>query len=273
MTTIDLSMLALKGSSCLYALAALAAGARLVRPSAVVSRAAWVLLSVAIAAHVTAFMSRALEAERLPIQNLFESLVGVALLAALLGVVLAWLRRDLLCAMVGAAAAAVALTVAAWLPIPGRVVEPEAAILATSPLLAWHVGVILTGYALVTLGAGMSLGTLAASRRPGSTRLAELDRAQALLARLAFVALALGIALGAWWADRAWGRWWGWDPKETWALLTCLCSLTALHAGALVSPRRRAAFVAACNLGAFACMLWSYFGVNLLFPGLHSYAG
>jgi ABC-type transport system involved in cytochrome c biogenesis permease subunit len=78
----------------------------------------------------------------------------------------------------------------------------------------------------------------------------------------------LGIITGAVWAQTAWGRYWGWDPKETWALITWLVFAAALHA------RKKAGdssmLYAGLAIFGLACILFTYFGVNLL-PGLHSY--
>ena len=79
------------------------------------------------------------------------------------------------------------------------------------------------------------------------------------------------IVSGAIWAEAAWGRYWGWDPKETWALITWLVFAGYLHARATAGWRgRKAAWLALIGLLTF---VFNYFGVNLLFSGLHSYAG
>jgi cytochrome c-type biogenesis protein CcsB len=79
------------------------------------------------------------------------------------------------------------------------------------------------------------------------------------------------IVAGAIWAEAAWGRYWGWDPKETWALITWLVFAGYLHARATAGWRgRRAAWLAVLGLATF---VFNYFVVNLIFSGLHSYAG
>jgi cytochrome c-type biogenesis protein CcsB len=86
-----------------------------------------------------------------------------------------------------------------------------------------------------------------------------------------FPLLTLGIALGAYWANSAWGRYWGWDPKETAALLTWLVYAGYLHARVLRGwEGKRSAFVL---IGGFGAVLFTYFAVNFLISGLHSYAG
>ncbi|MDE5983553.1 MAG: cytochrome c biogenesis protein CcsA, partial [Duncaniella sp.] len=83
--------------------------------------------------------------------------------------------------------------------------------------------------------------------------------------------LAAGIFIGAVWANQSWGRYWGWDPKETWALITMIVYAVPLHA--MSFPRfNRAGFVHTYFLAAFLSVLITYFGVNFFLSGLHSYA-
>jgi cytochrome c-type biogenesis protein CcsB len=83
-----------------------------------------------------------------------------------------------------------------------------------------------------------------------------------------FLFLSVGIITGAVWANSAWGRYWGWDPKETWSLITWFIYATLLHARMMRGWRGKR--IAYLSLVGFAAVLFTYFGVNLL-PGLHSY--
>jgi cytochrome c-type biogenesis protein CcsB len=86
-----------------------------------------------------------------------------------------------------------------------------------------------------------------------------------------FIMLAAGIISGSIWANLAWGSWWSWDPKETWALMTWLTYAIYLHnRHALKWPARPLAWFTVC---AFPLVLFTYVGVNYLLVGLHSYAG
>jgi cytochrome c-type biogenesis protein CcsB len=87
----------------------------------------------------------------------------------------------------------------------------------------------------------------------------------------AFPIWTFGIMAGAIWADEAWGRYWGWDPTETWAFITWVVYACFLHARVTAGWRgRRAAFI---QLVGFACLLFNLLGVSLFITGLHSYAG
>ena len=77
--------------------------------------------------------------------------------------------------------------------------------------------------------------------------------------------------MGAVWANVSWGRYWGWDPKEVWALVTMMVYSAALHTRMLPALRRPMAFHVFC-VAAFLCVLVTYFGVNMLLGGMHSYA-
>lgn len=101
--------------------------------------------------------------------------------------------------------------------------------------------------------------------------LRDLDTAQMTILQLAFWTLGVGILLGAWWADHSWGRWWAFDPKETWALITWIIYLIVVHVR-MATGKNRDLVTAWLSVGGFIAMLWTYFGVNLLLPGLHAYA-
>ena len=136
-----------------------------------------------------------------------------------------------------------------------------------SPLLSLHVSVIMLSYALLAF---VMLNSLLAlfSNREQQLRLMHFSRT---LLRPAVCCLAIGIFLGAVWANISWGRYWGWDPKEVWALITLLVYAAPLHAHSLPLFRHARAFHIYCLL-AFISVLFTYFGVNFLLGGLHAYA-
>lgn len=256
------------------ALIALPVSSRLSRrwPQAVGTSA----LVAALALHGAGFASRWILAARIPIQNQFESLTAVALAGALMGTAFLAATRRPIYGIAASGVGFIALLTATALPVPGARIEPEAAILATSALLKYHVGAVLLSYGAIGLAFIVSLAFLLveftgrlAGRRAAA--LDDLDRAQGVLLHLAFWTLGVGILLGAWWADSAWGRWWAFDPKETWALLTWVVYLGVIHVRVLARDRAPTITAWLSVLG-FLVTLWSYFGVNLLIPGLHAYA-
>jgi ABC-type transport system involved in cytochrome c biogenesis permease subunit len=86
----------------------------------------------------------------------------------------------------------------------------------------------------------------------------------------AIFCLAIGIFIGAVWANISWGRYWGWDPKEVWALITLLVYSFAFHSQSL-SFFRHPIFFHTFMIVAFICVLITYFGVNFILGGMHSY--
>lgn len=146
-----------------------------------------------------------------------------------------------------------------------------------SPLLSLHVVTIMLSYALLAFTWMGSLTALVASGakhvRPERRKelLEELRRLVWLLLVPATFFLAVGICIGAVWAGESWGRYWGWDPKEVWALITLLVYVFPLHDASLKFFRRPQVFHW-YMVFAFLSVLFTYFGVNFFLPGLHSYA-
>lgn len=131
-----------------------------------------------------------------------------------------------------------------------------------SPLLSIHVLAMMLAYALLAV-----IALISAMWLSGKRELLPLAR---ILLRPAVFLLAAGIFIGAVWANMSWGRYWGWDPKETWALITMITYSFPLHTASLPLFRRDRPF-AIWTLASLSTLLVTYLGVNLL-PGLHSYA-
>lgn len=136
----------------------------------------------------------------------------------------------------------------------------------TSPLLSVHVSTIMTAYALLSLTFLLSLGALFFPREKN-----KLLSTSLLLLRPAIALLTIGIFLGAIWGDTAWGRYWGWDAKEVWALITLLTYAFPLHRSLhrhLLTANSYHRYM----VWAFLSVLMTYFGAGYLFSGMHSYA-
>ena len=150
-----------------------------------------------------------------------------------------------------------------------------------TPLLGIHVSVIMLAYTLfaVMMVNGI-IGLCMPARREGLMQLSQV------LLYPALFCLTAGIFIGAVWANMSWGRYWGWDPKETWALITMLVYALLVHwpvisrkskvesRKTIVENRKTKAAVVyhICAIVAFLFVLFTYFGVNRLLGGLHSYA-
>ena len=136
-----------------------------------------------------------------------------------------------------------------------------------SPLLSMHVSVIMLSY---TLFAFMMMNGVVGlfMSETHQQRMAALNRR---ILRPAIACLAIGIFIGAVWANISWGRYWGWDPKEVWALITLLVYALPLHSRSLPLFQRPRVFLI-YSIIAFAAVAFTYFGVNFLLGGMHSYA-
>jgi ABC-type transport system involved in cytochrome c biogenesis permease subunit len=143
----------------------------------------------------------------------------------------------------------------------------------SSPLLSLHVTVIMIAYALLffIMLNGLS-AVIVRMTQPTNTQYLERLRDISLIMLYPAVALlAAGIFIGAVWANISWGNYWSWDPKEVWALITLLVYIAPLHSTLWKSFQKPLFFHLYCIL-AFLSVLITYFGVNMLLGGMHSYA-
>ena len=149
-----------------------------------------------------------------------------------------------------------------------------------SPLLSIHVMTVMCAYALFALQMLLGIYALALTRRtakpdsPSSILHSPLERVTALSQLLLYPAvflLTVGIFLGAVWANVSWGNYWSWDPKEAWALITMMVYAVPLHRTS-IPAFRTPRFYHTYIIGAFLAVLITYFGVNYLLGGMHSYA-
>ena len=142
-----------------------------------------------------------------------------------------------------------------------------------SPLLSLHVVTIMIAYSLAAFAMlnGIMAITLRYTRTDYQEAIVRLQVISRIILYPAVFCLALGIFIGAVWANVSWGRYWGWDPKETWALITLLIYAAALHASSLPAFRRPMFFHWFAVI-AFLSVLITYFGVNFILGGIHSYA-
>lgn len=142
-----------------------------------------------------------------------------------------------------------------------------------SPLLSIHVVAIMTAYSLLAfiMLNGITAVVLHYSTENCETAIDFLQRISRLILYPAVFLLTIGIFIGAVWANVSWGRYWGWDPKEVWALITMLVYALALHPASL-KWFRYPMFFHVFGIVAFLTVLITYFGVNFLLGGMHSYA-
>ena len=138
-----------------------------------------------------------------------------------------------------------------------------------SPLLTFHVVFVMLAYAILAIITLIAIQCLALRLRTS-----EIERMTALSQFLLYPAvafLAIGIFIGAVWANVSWGTYWSWDPKETWALITLMVYAIPLHQSSLWQSRKPRSYHWFVLLS-FLTVLMTYFGVNYFLSGMHSYA-
>ncbi|MCX8012217.1 MAG: c-type cytochrome biogenesis protein CcsB, partial [Desulfobacterota bacterium] len=140
--------------------------------------------------------------------------------------------------------------------------------------LTYHVITCFLGYAAFAVSFGVSIMFLIKANSKGGIGIlpdqAVLDEINYKAISFGFPMLTLGIITGAVWANYAWGSYWSWDPKETWSLITWLFYAAFLHARYTRGWGGRK--TAILSIIGFLAVIFTYFGVNLLLSGLHSYA-
>lgn len=140
----------------------------------------------------------------------------------------------------------------------------------TSPLLSVHVMTVMCAYALFALQVLLGVQALFLHRRGNGAELQRITALSRLLLYPAVFLLTAGIFLGAVWANVSWGTYWSWDPKESWALIALMVYAVPLHSTS-VSRFRQPVFYHVYMVCAFFTVVVTYFGVNYLLGGMHSY--
>ncbi len=232
--------------------------------------------------HVGAVVTRGIAAGRAPWANLYEFMLVGGLVAV---VVLLVVQREKVIPFLGTAVVGIVVLFLAVAQVnffvPADGVQPA----LQSYWLVIHVGVAVIATGVFTVGfVAAILQMLRASRAEGSARLAgrrwgwlDATGTPSALESLSFRLNAVGFVLwtftliaGAIWAEHAWGRYWGWDPKEVWTFVVWVVYAGYLHARTTRGwAGRRSAWLVVV---AYACVVANFTLVNIFFPGLHSYA-
>ena len=243
------------------------------------------LLTIACGANIAAVVARGVAAERAPWGNMYEfAMVGAAAIATVFVVGLRRYRIEGL----GIGVAGLAL-VCLGLAVTVLYTPVDALIpVLDSYWMVIHVAAAIVAGGVFTIAALASAAFLIQRRRErandstpstdatrrgagGELRSETLERVSYALIVFAFPIWTFAVIAGAVWAEAAWGRYWGWDPKETWAFITWVFYAAYLHAQSTAGWRGgRAAWF---SLLGYAAFLFNFVGVNIWIPGLHSYAG
>lgn len=226
------------------------------------------ILLIISAFQLAVFILRWYISGNIPLSNGYETMAFVSLSTSLLTLSAIWMLRKqtFVCNTVtigGLMIAGLTLLVAHLSEMSPQITSLMPVL--HSPWLTTHVSLIMISYSLFAFMAVIAGVDLVKKD-------ARLDALNRLMLYPAEIFLTIGIFLGAIWANQSWGTYWSWDPKEVWALISMLIYCVPLHVGSL--PLMRKAKVHDIYLIiAFLSILMTYFGVNYLLGGMHSYAG
>ncbi len=240
--------------------------------SRVLNRSAFYVLLLALAIHTFGLVSRMYLQERPPVTNLYSSAIFIGWGAVIVSLILERIFRDGIGAACAGAIGFVTLIIAHHLAGSGDTLEMLQAVLDTNIWLATHVVAITTGYSAMFLAGMLAIIYIV---RGVFTRSLNKQTADSL-ARMTYGVVCfatlfsfVGTVLGGIWADQSWGRFWGWDPKENGAVLIVLWCAIILHARWGGFIRQRGLMIMAIFGNVVTSFSW--FGVNMLGVGLHSY--
>ncbi len=247
-------------------------------------RAALALTVTGLAAHMLGVLARGLAAHRVPWGDMYEFVTALTCVAVLFFLVVmiryrAWsLGLFVMAAVVGALGLAETVIYTPAGPLAPALQSYWLAIHVTAMTLATGIFLVAAVLGVVYLFAERHARRLAAGQPAGNDGILRrlpgpeaLDRLAYRTVVFAFPVWTFGLMAGAIWADQAWGRYWGWDPVETWAFITWVVYACFLHARATPGWKgRKAAWI---QLTGFGCLLFNVIGVQVFITGLHSYAG
>ena len=239
-----------------------------------VLRAAGISIAVlGLLFHGAAITMRCMIAGRPPVTNMYESIIWVSFAVCLFGMIFLARYRALVYLLAALPVSLVALLLVHQMPIamPSSI-DPLVPVLRDNFWLTIHVLTITLGYAAFALA--MGFGHILLWRYAWNPAAARADQPMHFwlyrVLQLGVLLLAAGTILGGVWANYSWGRFWGWDPKETWALIALLCYILTLH-GRLAGWWTQFGLVVA-SVVCFLAVLMAWYGVNfILGKGLHSY--
>jgi len=233
------------------------------------------LFFIAFGGMILGYAVRWIASERIPISNGHESLLFISLAVAMAGLIFDMVYRMAAPAALGGLLTTVVLGVsmlATFDPAIGPLVP-----VLVSYWLNIHVTIITSSYGFLGLAAliGALVLFLLMIKGPGKENVRDavktLDNVNKYVVITGLGLLTVGTLLGGVWANESWGRYWGWDPKETWSLITILVYSIVLHFRWI--PALRSIWLnASISMAAIASVVMTYFGVNYFLSGLHSYA-
>jgi cytochrome c-type biogenesis protein CcsB len=233
---------------------------------------AWGSSVLAFGSHVIGFGLRCYVAGRPPVTNMYESIIWVSFGVVVFAWILYGMHRQAIVLCVAQFLACFGLIAGAAAPaMLDPSIHPLVPVLRSNYWLTIHVLTITLSYAAFALTFGLAnVALFQMVKKAPQQKIATLNQLTYRAMQFGVVFIAAGTILGGIWADYSWGRFWGWDPKEVWALITLLCYLVILH-GRYTNWMGQFGFAIGSALS-FLSVVMAWYGVNfVLGVGLHSY--
>jgi cytochrome c-type biogenesis protein CcsB len=247
-------------------------------------RSALALTIIGLIAQIAGILTRGLSEHRVPWGNMYEFITAITCMAVIVLLAMSLRYKAYYIGLF------VLIPVVFALGVALSVIYTRAGALVPALQSYWiaiHVTAMIVAAGLFIVGAVTTTMYLAADRYERRVAAGQPSKVAGIMVRLprslvldrlsyrtilfAFPVWTFGIMAGAIWADHAWGRYWGWDPKETWSFITWVVYAGFLHSRATAGWRgRKAAYI---QLAGFSCLMFNLIGINLWVTGLHSYAG
>jgi len=232
------------------------------------------LIWICFGLHTAGLIARWYISGHAPWSDAYESMIYVAWATMAFGVMLGK-KSDLTFASTGFVTAMI-LMIAHWNWMDPSIGNLQPVL--DSYWLMIHVAIIVGSYGPLTLGMILGVITLllmilttSTNKKKMALNIKELTIINEMSLTVGLVMLTIGNFLGGMWANESWGRYWGWDPKETWALISIMIYAFVIHMRLIPGLRSRFGFSVA-SVVAFGSIMMTYFGVNFYLAGLHSYA-
>lgn len=258
----------------LYLIAALALAVSWQTGNAIWLKTGWSFAILALLTHLYGFGLRIYLTGRPPVSNMYESVVWVSFGVVVFSMIFEYLNKKKFILLAGASIAVLCLVVADLAPtILDQSVQPLEPVLRSNMWLTIHVLTITLSYSAYFLAWGLGnigLFFILRGEKPTDERPRTFSHSIYRAIQVGVVLLAAGTILGGVWADYSWGRFWGWDPKETWAFIALMGYLALLHARLTGWVQNFGMLV--FSVIAFNLVLMAWYGVNfVLGAGLHAY--
>lgn len=275
------SSLALSSTTFIYALASIFYIGSFAFKKEILAKTGFIILTIGLLDNTIGIILRWIESYQMgyghaPFSNMYESLVFFSWTVALLYIFVELKYKERIIGVFASPLIFLAIAYASLSPDISSKINPLIPALKSNWLIA-HVITCFLGYSGFAVAFGFSLIYFIKPKDPESTsvfaRLPSWDVIDELTYQMivfGFLFLTIGIITGAVWANSAWGKYWSWDPKETWSLITWFVYAIFLHLRLMKGWYGKN--LALVSILGFMAVLFTYFGVNFLLAGLHSYA-